>query len=1054
MEHGENRIVVLELRSDPPVCICNVYMPCRNSKGNSRSDDSYQNCLDQIEEVLHTYQKSHIVIIMGDFNASLAASRDSIQDRQLKAMVASNSLVYMQSGLSTFFHPNKTDNAEIDYILCNNMGQQFFSSVKVETECNLNTSDHIPVTAVLNLPVLQQDAGKTVIRCKPKWDKCDKQEYRNFISSSLKPFDSFFVSNSTEMDILYPLGHLSAVLKTAAEQSIQNHKPEITVKKKKPRPWSREIQEAVKKSRLAWWEWKKDGSPSDLLTASVQRMRDAKKGLRREQRREAARRRDAKIEAIMSAGNDSKAFFGLIKSQRKTVSAQTECLKVNDTMCQTPEEVCQGWATHFQNLALPLQKESFDSEYKSLVDMDVESIANICEMESKSISPITEEEVKRAFNKLKNNKAMDSMGLCSEHLKTGGQAVVAFVTGLVNRIVESKSVSVILKEGILTPVYKKGGTTDPGNYRGITVTPVLLKVLEHVLNTRHNKILEETQSRLQKGFTSGCSSLNAAVILTECILESKNNNQGLLFTTLDTQKAFDVVDHNSLLRRLYLDGIQGDDWLLIRDMYTDCSSRVKWAGLVSDPINIRQGVRQGGVLSTSHYKRYNNPLLLQLEERYSDVKIGSISIPHVTVADDLLVLARKYSDMQVILWDVEDNTNRERYCVNPSKSCCLCHNPSRCEVKENGLMMSGDKILCSECTVHLGISRSVKDKVNVEEKVVLGRKTAYSLMGAGFHSVNGVKTCLNGHIWNTFVVPRLIYGLEVVSLKIKDIECLEKFQRKSLRQLQGLPDKTPNCVTLALLGILPIETVIHKNSLNLFMSIIRNKHFIEYEVAERQLVMKGEEEKSWFNLIKTVLGTYNLPSIYTLFGQSLTKAEWKSILNQAVNTHIEASWQAEVKQKPSLKYVNPNSLKVGTAHPVWSTVNNSIIDNKRAQLKCKLLTGTYILQGNRAAFNQYTVDATCKLCHTAPETRKHFLAECSAYTSERETYTEKLRNNPVLSDEIKSDLRNPDLLTQLTLDASFHVETKDLEVLELDSREYIVQIHKKRIAKLNEISRC
>ena len=96
----------------------------------------------------------------------------------------------------------------------------------------------------------------------------------------------------------------------------------------------------------------------------------------------------------------------------------------------------------------------------------------------------------------------------------------------------------------------------------------------------------------------------------------------------------------------------------------------------------------------------------------------------------------------------------------------------------------------------------------------------------------------------------------------------------------------------------------------------------------------------------------------------------------------------------------------------------------------------------------------CKLCHTAPETRKHFLAECSAYTSERETYTEKLRNNPVLSDEIKSDLRNPDLLTQLTLDASFHVETKDLEVLELDSREYIVQIHKKRIAKLNEISRC
>ena len=88
-----------------------------------------------------------------------------------------------------------------------------------------------------------------------------------------------------------------------------------------------------------------------------------------------------------------------------------------------------------------------------------------------------------------------------------------------------------------------------------------------------------------------------------------------------------------------------------------------------------------------------------------------------------------------------------------------------------------------------------------------------------------------------------------MTLKKGEIDCLEKFQRKSLRQIQGLHDKTPNCITLALLGILPIVTVIHKNSLNIFMSIARNKHFIEYEVAERQLVMKGGEEKSWFHLI-------------------------------------------------------------------------------------------------------------------------------------------------------------------------------------------------------------
>ena len=67
---------------------------------------------------------------------------------------------------------------------------------------------------------------------------------------------------------------------------------------------------------------------------------------------------------------------------------------------------------------------------------------------------------------------------------------------------------------------------------------------------------------------------------------------------------------------------------------------------------------------------------------------------------------------------------------------------------------------------------------------------------------------------------------------------------------------------------------------------------------------------------------------------------------------------------------------------IASAVRSSLIDNKRAQLNCKILTGIYILQGNRAAFNQYTVDATCKLCLAAPETWQHFIAECSAYTPE------------------------------------------------------------------------
>ena len=80
------------------------------------------------------------------------------------------------------------------------------------------------------------------------------------------------------------------------------------------------------------------------------------------------------------------------------------------------------------------------------------------------------------------------------------------------------------------------------------------------------------------------------------------------------------------------------------------------------------------------------------------------------------------------------------------------------------------------------------------------------------------------------------------------------------------------------------------------------------------------------------------------------------------------------------------------------------------------------------------------------------MAECLAYSAEREKYTEKLQNKPVLPDEVKHDLQNPELFTQLTLDASFYVSHReDLEILELHSREYIAQIHRKRIVNLNKI---
>lgn len=119
--------------------------------------------------------------------------------------------------------------------------------------------------------------------------------------------------------------------------------------------------------------------------------------------------------------------------------------------------------------------------------------------------------------------------------------------------------------------------------------------------------LAETQSELQRGFTKGTSPLQAAFILTESIAEADEKKKPLFASFLDASKAFDIVWHYPMLRKLYDAGLKGIDWILIKDWYTDMTLQVKWEGKLSGQFVEQQGVRQGGIWSLDNYKAPINP---------------------------------------------------------------------------------------------------------------------------------------------------------------------------------------------------------------------------------------------------------------------------------------------------------------------------------------------------------------------------------------------------------------------------------------------------------------
>ena len=133
---------------------------------------------------------------------------------------------------------------------------------------------------------------------------------------------------------------------------------------------------------------------------------------------------------------------------------------------------------------------------------------------------------------------------------------------------------------------------------------------------------------MQFGFTKGLSPVMSALIISELArAEVKMNTSAPLFlVTLDSQKAFDVVNHIILLDKLYDIGIHPTLWNIVNDMYTGLTSKVKWLGVLSERFEINQGVRQSGILSPYIYiyKSYINSCLVESKQHRLCLCIGNI----------------------------------------------------------------------------------------------------------------------------------------------------------------------------------------------------------------------------------------------------------------------------------------------------------------------------------------------------------------------------------------------------------------------------------------------
>ena len=158
---------------------------------------------------------------------------------------------------------------------------------------------------------------------------------------------------------------------------------------------------------------------------------------------------------------------------------------------------------------------------------------------------ITEEIVHKKLQSLRSDKSPGPDKLHPRILKELAKELTTPLAIICNKCIDKGTLPRQWKEAIVTPIFKKRCKSDPSNYRQVSLTSVVYKVIERIISESISEHVKSNslQCSQQHGFTTGRSSTTNLLEAVKTLSEALSHNVPVDVIFLDYAKAYDTLPH-------------------------------------------------------------------------------------------------------------------------------------------------------------------------------------------------------------------------------------------------------------------------------------------------------------------------------------------------------------------------------------------------------------------------------------------------------------------------------------------------------------------------------